>query len=124
MAYDTCGATGNIRTEDNNNNDTYENGEHRVSMHNTGSDMAICSVITKRNISGLQNDGMHKSWRVKVRDNNTRGECDAIQLIVEFENISMYNISPTRWDGRGVSTDRFKVQSEYASNLDELERYL
>ena len=23
MAYDTCGATGNIRTEDNNNNDTY-----------------------------------------------------------------------------------------------------
>ena len=30
MAYNTCGATGNIRTEDDINNDTYENGEHYV----------------------------------------------------------------------------------------------
>ena len=57
-------------------------------------------------------------------DDNTRDDCNTAQLIVEFENVSLYNISPTRWDGRGVSTDRFKVQSEYASNLDELERYL
>ena len=40
-------------------------------------------------------------------DNNTREKYDAIQLNVEFENVSMYNTSPTRWDGRGVSTDRF-----------------
>ena len=60
----------------------------------------------------------------EVHDDNTHAECDTARLIVECENVSMHNISPTRWDGRGVSTDRFKVQSEYASNLDELERYL
>ena len=60
----------------------------------------------------------------KAHDNNTREECDTAQLRVEFEKVTVHKISPTRWDGRGVSTDRFKVQSEYASNLDELERYL
>ena len=62
--------------------------------------------------------------RQEVREDNTHAECDTARLIVEFDKVSMHNISPTRWDGRGVSADRFKVQSEYASNLDELERYL
>ena len=124
MAYNTCGVTGNIRTEDDINNDAYENGEHHVSLHNTGSDSTHCSVTTKRNISSVQNNGMYKSWRVRVHDDNTHAGCNTVRLIVEFDNVSMHNISPTRWDGRGVSADRFKVQSEYASNLDELERYL
>ena len=46
----------------------------------------------------------------EVHDDNTHAERDTAQLIVEFENVSIYNISPTRWDGRGVSADRFKVQ--------------
>ena len=46
--------------------------------------------------------------RQEVHDDNTHVECDTAQLIVEFENISIYDISPTRWDGRGVSTDGFK----------------
>ena len=50
----------------------------------------------------------------EVHDDNTHAECHTAQLIVEFENVSMHNISPTRWDGRGVSTDRFH-RAEYAS---------
>ena len=49
---------------------------------------------------------MYRIVRVReVHVNNTREEYGIDQLIVAFENVSMYNISPTRWDGRGVSAD-------------------
>ena len=67
-------------------------------------------------------DNAYESLRGReVHDHNTHAECNAAQLIVEFENISIYNDSPTRTDGRGVSTGRF---NRYASNLVGLKRYL
>ena len=87
--------------------------------------MFIKMHISANYVLNFKIDNAYESLRGReVHDDNTHAECDTAQLIVEFGNVSMYNISPTRWDGRGVSADRFKVQSEYASNLDELERYL
>ena len=43
----------------------------------------------------------------EIHDDNRHAECDTARLIVECENVSMHNISPTRTDGRGVSTGRF-----------------
>ena len=44
--------------------------------------------------------------RSNLIHDNTHAERDTAQLIVEFEDVSICIISPTRWDGRGVSTDR------------------
>ena len=62
-------------------------------------------------VLNLKIDNAYKLLRgEKAHDNNTRTECDTAQLVVEFENVTMHNISPTRWDGRGVSAGRFKGQ--------------
>ena len=133
-------------------NDTFQDGEHNMPIHHAVNNNTLTSYVRSDLgillVSFVTNDynthwlvtctdGEHITMPIdgndntckllsmkEIQDDNTHAECDTAQLIVEFENTTMYNISPTRWDGRGVSADRFKVQSEYASNLDELERYL
>ena len=66
-------------------------------------------ALATNDVLNFKIDNAYESLRGReVHDDNTHAECDTVQLIVEFRNVSMYNISPTRWDGRGVSTERFE----------------
>ena len=68
-------------------------------------------ALATNDVLNFKIDNTYESLRGReVHDDNTHAECDTAQLIVEFGNVSMYNISPTRWDGRGVSAERFKAQ--------------
>ena len=55
IVYDANNITANLRTDEDIDNCTYQDGEHRMSMHNTGFELALDSMTVTHNILSLDN---------------------------------------------------------------------
>ena len=82
MIYGTNNMTANLHTDEYIGNRTYQDGEHHMSMHNTGFDLAIDNTTTIHNILSLENNDMYGRCKMKNHVNNTQ-ECDADRFMLE-----------------------------------------
>ena len=62
MIYGTNNMTANLHTDKYIGNRTYQDGEHHMSMHNTGFDLAIDNTTTIHNILSLENNDMYRRF--------------------------------------------------------------
>jgi hypothetical protein len=85
IVYDANNITANLRTDEDIDNCTYQDGEHRMSMHNTGFELALDSMTVTHNILSLDNVNTQRQCRMKEHRDNTY-ECSDKQLMPECKN--------------------------------------